>query len=508
VKRSRTAAVAANPVLIGAVTTLVVVVAVFLAYNANQGLPFVPTYQVKLEAPDAARLTVGNEVREGGERIGLISEIEPVRLADGTTGASVTLDLQTDAGPLPRDTAAMIRPRSALGLKYVDIIRGDSDRTIPEGGTLVVGPGAIPPELDDVFEMFDEPTRRNSRTNLETFGDALAGRGQSINLTLAELPEMLPRLESVMRSLGAEGTELGRFVDELEDAARIVAPVADTFARGFTVGADVFEALSRDPAALEETIAESPPTLAVGRRSLAAQRPVLRRLAGLSDELRGTAAEVRASVPPINDVLQAGTPVLRRTPQLNEDLETSLVALGDLSRSPTTELVLAGLRETMATLTPTLRYVGPHVTVCNYWNYWWTFFADHLAERVDSGTVQRVQAKTAPEQDNALTAFGASEPANGEGVVEPTTALLGDPVHLHAQFYGRAVDESGRADCESGQRGYPRRLASGMPAGYDIAIDPRTPGRQGTTFTGRGRVPPGQTFSAEPGGLAEGVVTP
>ena len=36
------ASIVANPVLVGAVTTLVVIVAVFLAYNANNGLPFVP----------------------------------------------------------------------------------------------------------------------------------------------------------------------------------------------------------------------------------------------------------------------------------------------------------------------------------------------------------------------------------------------------------------------------------------------------------------------------------
>ena len=41
------ASIAANPVLIGAATTLVVIVAVFLAYNANSGLPFEPTYQLK-----------------------------------------------------------------------------------------------------------------------------------------------------------------------------------------------------------------------------------------------------------------------------------------------------------------------------------------------------------------------------------------------------------------------------------------------------------------------------
>ena len=44
--RRASASIVANPVLVGAVTVLVVVVAVFLAYNANNGLPFVPTREV------------------------------------------------------------------------------------------------------------------------------------------------------------------------------------------------------------------------------------------------------------------------------------------------------------------------------------------------------------------------------------------------------------------------------------------------------------------------------
>ena len=52
----RGAGIAGNPVLIGAATVLVVLVAVFLAYNANQGLPFVPTYELKAEVPSAANL--------------------------------------------------------------------------------------------------------------------------------------------------------------------------------------------------------------------------------------------------------------------------------------------------------------------------------------------------------------------------------------------------------------------------------------------------------------------
>ena len=53
--------IAGNPVLIGAATTLVVLVAIFLSYNANAGLPFVPTYILNVEAPSAANLVKGND---------------------------------------------------------------------------------------------------------------------------------------------------------------------------------------------------------------------------------------------------------------------------------------------------------------------------------------------------------------------------------------------------------------------------------------------------------------
>ena len=45
---------AGNPILVGTVALLVTLVAVFLAYNANRGLPFVPTYQISVDLPNAA----------------------------------------------------------------------------------------------------------------------------------------------------------------------------------------------------------------------------------------------------------------------------------------------------------------------------------------------------------------------------------------------------------------------------------------------------------------------
>ena len=81
-RRSR-AALTASPVLVGAVTVLVTIVAVFLSYNANTGLPFVPTYDLKANLPNASQLVQGFDVRIGGARVGQVSKIEPMRREDG-----------------------------------------------------------------------------------------------------------------------------------------------------------------------------------------------------------------------------------------------------------------------------------------------------------------------------------------------------------------------------------------------------------------------------------------
>src|SRR5919109_2713146 len=73
--RRRGGSIAGSPLLIGAITTLIVVVAVYLSYNANNGLPFVPTYNVKVELPEASGLQQSNQVRISGTRVGLVTHM-------------------------------------------------------------------------------------------------------------------------------------------------------------------------------------------------------------------------------------------------------------------------------------------------------------------------------------------------------------------------------------------------------------------------------------------------
>src|SRR3954452_19756026 len=134
-----TASIVASPVLGGAVTVLVVIVGVFLAYNANNGLPFVPTYQVKAELPSGQKLVKGNEVRLGGFLVGVVDDIKPATAkVHGKTRAVALVDmrLQKSIEPLPVDTVVGVRPKSALGLKYVDITPGKSKKMLRQGDTI------------------------------------------------------------------------------------------------------------------------------------------------------------------------------------------------------------------------------------------------------------------------------------------------------------------------------------------------------------------------------------
>ena len=131
--RRANASIVANPVLVGAVTTLVVIVAVFLAYNANNGLPFVPTHQYKVQIDSGSNLVKGNEVRAGGFRVGVVENLAPVTLSNGRTVAILTLKLDEKTGQVPIDSTVKIRPRSALGLKYVELTKGHSRKLLHDG---------------------------------------------------------------------------------------------------------------------------------------------------------------------------------------------------------------------------------------------------------------------------------------------------------------------------------------------------------------------------------------
>ncbi|MCW2999793.1 MAG: Mammalian cell entry related domain protein [Solirubrobacterales bacterium] len=368
--RRATGSLAANPVLVGAVTVLVVVVAVFLAYNANSGLPFVPTYHVTAVVPDAARLTPGAAVRISGHRVGQLTEITPIAGASGRTSAQLSLQVDQTIGPLPVDTKVLVRAASALGLKYVQLVPGTSARTVREGGVLPTQRTTVGTELDTMLSTFDAPTRRALRSVIGSTGDALAGRGGDLNGALAGLAPLLGHLSPVAAVLAAPGTRLGPFMQAADAAAAAFAPVAGPLNHALQAGATTFDAIAREPLALSQTLS----TLATTERrvsvALAEARPVLQDTVALLRAARPGTRLLHTAAGGLSGAAAAATPALRRTVPVAKQLDTTLADVGQLVRNPQTGESVRKLGVVLATLRPALTYILPFQTSCNYLALW------------------------------------------------------------------------------------------------------------------------------------------
>jgi virulence factor Mce-like protein len=447
-RRRGSASIAANPVLIGAATTLVVIVAVFLAYNANNGLPFVPSYTLKAEVPSAAQLVKGNEVRVGGTRVGVVDGIVPIRHSDGSVTAQLSLKLETTVKPLPTDSTVIVRPRSALGLKYVEITKGHGAKGFADGSTIpITNATPQPVELDQVLNTFDDKTRAASRVNLTEFGNALAGRGQDLNRAIEALNPLLTDLVPVMRNLSDPRTKLPQLFRALEQTASQVAPVAETQAALFDNLDTTFIALSNVARPyIQQAIDNGPPALDEATRDFPIQRPVLRNSELLFKELRPGVRALRTAAPDLASAFEIGTRTLRRTPAMNRELKPTFAALQRFAEDPLVSLGVRDLTNTAQILNPTVAQLTPAQTICNYASLWFRNVASLLSEGDTNGTGQRFIVIAAPAGANN-EGGPAGAPANG-------SAPGAKDNFLHSNPYPNTAGPGQVKECEAGNETY------------------------------------------------------
>jgi phospholipid/cholesterol/gamma-HCH transport system substrate-binding protein len=455
-----------SPVLVGAITVLVVVVGVFLAYNANKGLPFVPTYDVNAHVPSGADLVVGNDVRVGGDRVGVVNDIKPVRAKDGKVSAILGLKLDKTVEPLAKNSTVIVRPRSALGLKYVQITPGSGRQTLQAGDTLpLANARPVPVEIDQVFNTFSKRTRIGIERSLRGFGNGFAGRGVDVNTAIGALRPLVDRLTPVARNLASPKTRLGRFFRSLNAAADEVAPVADEQAALFRNLDTTFSALAVVARPyIQDSISESPPTEQAVIDNFPRQRPFLENSTALFRELQPGVATLPKATPILADALDAGVATLPKTPAFNAQLTDVFHSLDAFVADPAVPRGIKRLDQTVTELKPTTDFVTPAQTTCNYITLWFRNIASHLSEGDSNGTWQRFIIVATPQGPNN-EGGPASAPANG-----PTPEN-----HLHVNPYPNTASPGQTKECEAGNEDY---LVGKTVIG-------NVPGNQGTVTQGQ-----------------------
>ncbi len=474
--RRSSRSLAGSPLLIGAVTTLVVIVAVFLSYNANNGLPFVPTYDINVTLPDATSLQIGNDVRIGGTRVGSVAkEKAQQNLHTGAVSAVVGLKLEKRLQELPIDTTVVVRDRSSLGEKYLELTPGTSTRKLPPGGTLPLSAATpAPVEIDQVLNMFNAPTRTAIQTNTVFYGNGFAGRGANLNSTISNLDPALANLEPLARTLGARDTHLAGLFAALERASAQVAPVAVQQGEAFIALDTTFKALAGVAPSIGQATDDGPASLDQATFSLVYERPFIAQLTRFFALLAPGAVALRQAAPSLAPAVEAGVKNLPGAAATNQQLSTTLAALQAFAEDPRVLPGLLDLRVAFEGGNPIVADLAGMQTQCNYPTLFFRNLASDLAEGTSVGNWLRAlpifpystfdpKAPFGQSGDPQNAVIGpnseggpASAPANGGNVGStPARVTVSQNNHLHATPYpyvGAVGQPAGV--CEPGNQTY------------------------------------------------------
>lgn len=389
-RRGREPRLAGDPVLIGALTVLLTVVAVTLAYNATNGLPFVLSYALHVQASNAAELTHGTDVNMGGARVGVVSSVTATRTPSGRPIALLNLRLYENIKPLPVDSRFDIRLKGAIGLKYLQITLGHAQRGFANGATVPISQTSSEVDFDQVLSMFNPPTAKGVTASTIGFGEALAGRGYDIDNAIRALKPLVTDLGPVARNLASRSTDLAGFFRGLESYTAALTPVAQTNATLFANLDTTFRALAGVARPyLQATISQTPPTLAATIAGSPVIRPFLTDTASLLHQLRPGFATLSQSAPVLADTFATGTRTL--PPAAGLDRETVLLArtLRNYSANPVVQDGIDRLQLTLSRLQPPLSFLTPVQSQCNYVTLFLRNISSLLSEHVTEGTFLR-----------------------------------------------------------------------------------------------------------------------
>jgi phospholipid/cholesterol/gamma-HCH transport system substrate-binding protein len=442
--RRRSNSLAGSPLLIGAITTLIVVVAVFLSYNANNGLPFTPTYDIKVQLPEASGLQKGNQVRIGGTRVGVISGLTPYQ--DPKTGrvtAIVSLKLEKNVQPLPANTMAIVQSVSTIGLKYLALEKGRGGRPLKPGETIPVSQTREPVDIDQFFNMFDKKTRIANQVNLTSFGNGLAGRGIGLNETIATLRPLVTNAIPVLRNLASPQTGFGELFVALDRAAKEVAPVANEQAEFYSNADTLFTAWASVAPSLEESIRGGPPALHQATVSLPFEAEFVNKSATFMRLLKPSAHILTTVAAPLGHAFSVGAVNVRAATALSPEINESLQAFAAFAKNPIVTTAIEDLTHTLGLGNPLVAGLAPVQTKCNYLTLAFRNLASLLSESVGVGTLGRATPMLSANGPNN-EGLPASAPANGPAIEN----------HLHINPYPNVQGPGQSALCEAGNEVY------------------------------------------------------
>jgi phospholipid/cholesterol/gamma-HCH transport system substrate-binding protein len=306
------------------------VIGVLGYFGFTKSNPFANPYELRAVFDNVNNLKQRSPVRIAGVEVGKVTKVEPITKGEGA--ARVTMELRDKALPIHEDAQAHVRSRIFLeGNFFVDIQPGSpSAPEMKNGGTIPIQHTSAPVQFGQVLSALQNDTRDDLKTFLREYSKGLEGKGaRGFNESIKYWKE------AYRNSALANDATLG--VDPDKDIQRVLNGQRKTFAAlvrdedalkefvtDFNTTAAAFarqdQALEASIPALDDTLRTAQPALASLNAALPTLRafakdalpgvkssgptldaslPFIRQARALvsREELRGTAAVLRAYIP-------------------------------------------------------------------------------------------------------------------------------------------------------------------------------------------------------------------
>jgi phospholipid/cholesterol/gamma-HCH transport system substrate-binding protein len=301
-------------------------------------------YRFSADFREATLVANNADVRISGVSVGKVVKVRP--RGDVTR---LTLEIESKYAPVPRDTRAILRRKTALGEAYVELSPGDRHSgLLRDNGVLPRRQVKSTVELDELVRDFDEPTRKAMQKFVTGLAVALSGRGEDVNnsvgnldpltgdaaTVLASLDRQRRAVRSVVSDTGTVFNALGRRQGELSGIVRAGNRILSTTARRNRELAETVQILPVTLRELRPTFRQVELFANEGRPVLRALRPAGRSLGGALVDAKALAPEVRGlfgDLRRVIDISPRAVPALTRIVRGSRPLLGSLrLALRDL----------------------------------------------------------------------------------------------------------------------------------------------------------------------------------
>ena len=353
-----------------AFTLTVFALLLFLWLSFGGTIPLKPKgYRVVVAMPEAATLAQEADVRISGVNVGKV-KLKKADVKDAST--DVTLEIDHQYAPIPKDTRAILRQKTLLGETYVELTPGSkSAGQIPDGGRIPSGQVSPTVQLDEIFRAFNPKTREDFQRWMIEQGRAFRNGGRDLNDALGNLAPFAEDTSTVLRILNADHADVRRLIRNTGEVFGALTERRGQLRSLITNSNTVFQTTADRDQELQDTFHILPTFLQESRKTLVRVTQFADNTNPLVTQLRPAARELSPTI----QQLELLAPDLRG---LFRDLDP-LIKVSKKGLPATSEF-LDQLRPLLDATDPFLRNLNPIIQYLGLYKHEITgFFANDVA---------------------------------------------------------------------------------------------------------------------------------